>query len=149
MASGERPLTRFLLAFRTSARITLSTSGVFSGTPTRADVYSFALTAEDNSADGPFFDLVNYSTYIVPASPSAPFTVAATPAMATVMPGQSAEYAIAITPVNGFNARVHICLLRASGRIDMHRCPGHGDAGRRSRDNNHDHRDHSSYRGSQ
>jgi hypothetical protein len=91
--------------------ITMSSSGVISGTPTTAGSYSTPVYAQDSSADGPFVGSVTYSLTVT-ASPSATFMVAGTPAMATVSAGQPATYTVNITPTGRSANRLH---LRAQG----------------------------------
>jgi len=85
--------------------ITMSSSGVISGTPTTAGNYSTTAYAQDGSADGPFTGNATYSLTVT-ASPSATFMVAGTPAMATVSAGQPATYTVNITPTGGFSKPV-------------------------------------------
>ena len=85
--------------------ITMSSSGVISGTPATGGNYSINVNAEDSSADGPFFGYAGYSLTVTAATP-ATFMVAGTPAMTTVSAGQPATYTVEITPTNGFTAPI-------------------------------------------
>ncbi len=85
--------------------ITMSRSGVISGTPTTGGNYSITVYAEDSSADGPFIGNAAYSLIVTAAAPGS-FVVTGTPTTATVSAGQSATYAVTITPTNGFTAPV-------------------------------------------
>jgi FG-GAP-like repeat/Putative Ig domain/Bacterial Ig-like domain (group 3) len=85
--------------------ITMSSSGVISGTPATGGNYSINVIAEDSSADGPFFGYAAFSLTVTAATP-ATFMVAGTPAMTTVSAGQPATYAVKITPTGGFTAPI-------------------------------------------
>jgi hypothetical protein len=85
--------------------ITMSSSGVISGTPATGGTYSITVYATDSSADGPFIGSAAYSLAVTAATP-ATFMVAGTPAMATVSAGQPATYTVKITPTGGFTAPI-------------------------------------------
>jgi FG-GAP-like repeat/Bacterial Ig-like domain (group 3)/Putative Ig domain/FG-GAP repeat len=85
--------------------ITMSSSGVISGTPTTGGNYSITVYAKDSSADGPFIGSAAYSLALTAATPGS-FIVAGTPAMATVSAGQPATYTVKITPTDGFTAPI-------------------------------------------
>ena len=84
--------------------ITMSSSGVISGTPATGGNYSITVYAKDSSADGPFIGSAAYSLTVTAAAGT--FVVAGTPAMATVSAGQPATYIVKITPTNGFAAPI-------------------------------------------
>jgi hypothetical protein len=87
------------------AGITMSSSGVISGTPTTAGSYSMTVYATDSSADGPFIGTATYSLTVAAATP-ATYTIAGAPATTTVPAGQPAMYTVKITPTGGFTAPV-------------------------------------------
>jgi hypothetical protein len=87
------------------AGITMSSSGVISGTPATGGSYSITVYAKDSSADGPFIGSAAYSLTVTAAT-AGTFTVAGTPTMATVSAGQPATYTVNVTPTDGFTAPI-------------------------------------------
>jgi large repetitive protein len=85
--------------------ITMSSSGVISGTPAASGTFSITVYAKDSSADGPFIGSAAYTLAVTAAAPGS-FIVAATPAMAMVSAGQSATFTVTMTPSNGFTAPI-------------------------------------------
>ena len=104
-SGGTAPYKYAISAGAPPAGITLSTGGVFAGTPTASGTFNFTVIATDSSAaPGPYTGTESYSLLVNAAAVTVPlnFTFANTGTAAyTAAPGAVATYSFSLSPLNG------------------------------------------------
>jgi hypothetical protein len=117
-AGGTAPYTYAVSSGALPSGLTLSDSGVLSGTPTAAGSFPFIVTATDSSTGtAPHTGSQSYTVAInLPAATDFTISVASgTSSSATVLPGGTARDTFTISPANGAGAFLSAIALSASG----------------------------------